>query len=196
MELDDLKIVWRREMEMSVSSAELSWDAIKQNVSEVRRSVRLRDFWVVLVLLFWAVTSVLSTELSGWLSTLSLALVLGTTGFLIYVLIGVRAVASTDDWTLSSRLASEIQRLEKQAKVVKGFGSWYLLPMFFAVISTALAGFHERTGNYIPGLNFWIYSAICAVVFGGTMWLHRREARTKIQPLLTRLKELQRELMD
>jgi hypothetical protein len=196
MELDELKAAWRKEMEISVSTPDMSWDTIKRNVSEVHRGVRVRDFLFVLVLLFWAVASVAFNRQPGWLSGLSIALVLGTAVFLTYVLVRARLVPKSDDWTLSSRLAAEIEGLENQARIVRGFGSWYLLPMFAAVIVSALAGFHGRTGSYTPGFKLWVYFALCCIWFGGTIWIHRREARTKIQPLLERLKGIQRELME
>jgi hypothetical protein len=51
MILDELKAEWRAEMEYTSRTVDLRMDSIKSEVSETHRVVRLRDFWMVCVLL-------------------------------------------------------------------------------------------------------------------------------------------------
>jgi hypothetical protein len=201
MILDDLKTEWRAEMEYASQAVDLRMDSIKSDVSEIHRVVRLRDFWMVFALLLGSGGTVFIRWLNrdfikwGWLSQMgALAFVIGT-AVVIFALFMARKVNRTDDWTLRARIESEIEQIEKQSRLGSGVGSWFLAPMLLAIVLSSLGGYHDRTGSYVPNLSLWVYYVVCSAAYALTYWLCRRETSKRLDPLLTRLKGLHRELV-
>ena len=201
MILDDLKAEWRAEMEYTSQTVDLRMDSIKSDVSEIHRVVRLRDFWMVFVLLLGSGGTVFIRWLNrdfiewGWLSQMgALAFVIGT-AVVIFALFMARKVNRTDDWTLRARIESEIEQIEKQSRLGSGVGSWFLAPMLLAIVLSSLGGYHDRTGSYVPNLSLWVYYVVCLAMYALTYWLCRRETSKRLDPLLARLKGLHRELV-
>ena len=196
MNLDDLKSEWRTEMERSVS---LRMDHIQGDVAEIHRVVRLRDFWMIFVLLLGPGSTVvmrwLNGDVVGWLSQIgALALALSSVVATI-ALLKARRVARSEDSTLRARLESEIGQLEKQRRLGRGVGSWLLSPLFTAIVLLSLGARHDHTGSYLPSPLLWAYYALCAAVYAFTYWLCRRENSEKLSPLLSRLRRLHRDLV-
>ena len=184
MNLDDLKSQWRIEMAHASQTQDLSFEAIKDEVSEFDRGVRFGNFWMILPSVAGSVLYVLFgwllLEGTGWLSKLTIVANVIVTAWTIFMLVRARRVTRSDDWTLRSRLEMEIERLEKQRNLWKYGGIWLLVPMSVSV----LLG--------LPARLYWVWFALCAL----TYWVVRREAAGKIDPLLSRLKELHRELVE
>jgi hypothetical protein len=199
MKLDDLKAEWRIEMERANQVSDLRLDDIKGDVFEVHRVVRLRDFWIIFVLVLGSFGTVfvhwLNGDSVGRLSQVGILFFVVASAIVVLALLRARKSARSDDWTLRSRLESEIEQLEKQKKLGRGVGSWFLAPMLPALVLSSLGGYHDRTGSYIPGPSLWLYYLACAAGYGLTYWLCRREAEKSLAPLLARLKSLHRELV-
>lgn len=179
---------------------ELHLAAIKGDVSEIHRVVRLRDLSCLFVLVFGSLGTVvfhwLSGDSLGWLSRLGVLTFVAASAIVAIALLKARKIARSDDWTLRSRLESEIEYLEKQKKLGYDVGSWFLVPMLPAIILLSLGGYHDRTGSYTPGPSLWVYYLVCVAVYGVTYWLCRREAEKSLGPLLTKVKSLHRELTE
>jgi hypothetical protein len=199
MNLDDLKAEWRIEMEHANQMSELRLDDIKSDVFEVHRVVRLRDFWMFCLLVLGSFGTVfihwLNGDSVGRLSQIGILFFVVASAIVVFSLLRARKSARSDDWTLRSRLESEIEQLEKQKKLGYGVGSWFLAPMLPAIVLGSLGGYHDRTGSYIPGLSLWLYYLVCAAVYGLTYWLCRRDAERSLGPLLARLRRLHHELV-
>lgn len=199
MKLDDLKTEWRAEMEAVNTSGRLTFDAVKDDVAEVRRVVRIRDLLIFFVLALGA----LGTVFARWLGGLPVGLLSegGIVAFVIgsaialFALVKARRVQRTDDWTLRSRLETEIERLERQRKLGSSVVSWFLAPMVPALLLLSLGGYHDRTGSYVPNASLWTYYMVCMAVYVLTYWVCHREATRSVDPLLSRLKGLHRELV-
>jgi len=116
----------------------------------------------------------------GWLSKLTIATNVVATIWIIVMLLRARRVGRADDWTLRSRLETEIERFEKQRNLWKYGGLWFLAPMSV----TVLLG--------LPVRLYWVWFVLCGVVY----WTVRHGRRTRTDPLLARLKGLHRELLD
>lgn len=201
MILDDLKAEWRSEMEYTGQTVDLRMEGIKSDVSEIHRVIRLRDFWMVFVLLLGSGGTAFIRWLNrdfiewGWLSQMgAVAFVIGT-AVVIFALFITQKTNRTDDWTLRARIESEIEQIEKQSRLGSGVGSWFLAPMLLPVILLSLGGYHDRTGSYVPNPSLWVYYVVCLAVCALTYWLCRRETRKRLDPLLARLKGLHRELV-
>jgi hypothetical protein len=194
MKLDDLKTAWREETSYSVRMEDLSMTAIVNDVTRTKRDVRLRDFWMIFALSFGALMNVLfgwlAQEQVDWLTRVGIiAFVVGTAAVCV-TLIRARTVARSDDWTLRSRIEIEIERLEKQSRLVNRVGAWFLVPMLIAIDLSSLGGYHARTGSYVPNAFLFVFYAGTAVFYGFTYWLVRREVKNRWEPLLGTLRRL------
>lgn len=194
MKLDDLKTAWIEEMSYSTRTEDLSMTAILNDVTRTKREVRLRDFWMIFALGAGAVINVLfgwlTQEKVDWLTRSGIiAFVIGTSAVCVS-LIRARTVERADDWTLRSRIEIEIERLEKQSRLMNRVGAWFLIPMLIAIDLSSLGGYHTRTGSYLPSTFGYVFYGGTAVLYGFTYWLVRREVKNKWQPLLERLQRL------
>jgi hypothetical protein len=184
MNLDDLKTQWRAEMEQTSPTHDLRFDGIRREVSVFNRSVRFGNFWMIFGLVCGSALAVFF----GWIamdgvsgrSKLTIAANVAVTAWIIFMLLRARRTRRSDDWTLRSRLETEIERLEKQRTLWKNAPVWLLLPMSVCV----LLG--------LPVRLYWVWLVLCALVY----WLIRRESGMKVDPLLSRLHELHRELLE
>jgi membrane protein DedA with SNARE-associated domain len=187
-------------MQHATQMSELRFEAMRGDVSETRRVVRLRDVSFLFLLLLGSLASVvfhwLTGDSLGWLSQLGVLSFVVAGAVIAIALLKARKIARSDDWTLRSRLESEIEYLERQKKLGYDAGSRFLAPMLPAIVLLSLGGYHDQTGSYAPGPSLWVYYLVCVVVYGLTYWLCRREAERSLGPLLTKLKSLHRELVE
>jgi hypothetical protein len=198
MTFDELKTAWRNEMSRQPEAGSIRLDALRADVEEVDRVVRLRDVWIVGLMVLGAGLQVLF----GWL-TQPVVDPLAKAGTLLFavaaaitcvVLLRARRVESADDWTLRARLRREIEKLERQHRIADRVAVWFLLPSAPPMLLLTLGGQHLRTGSYVPSAQLWAYYAVWAALFLTTCWLQRREARRKFEPLLARVRQLYAEL--
>ncbi len=187
-------------MQHATQMSELRLEALKGDVSEIHRVVRLRDLLFLFVLGLGSLGTVvfhwLSGDSPGWLSQLGVLAFATASAIIAIALFRARRIARADDWTLRSRLEAEIDYLEKQKRLGYGIGSWFLAPLLPAIVLASLGGYHDRTGSYAPDPTLWGYYLVCAGVYGLTYWLCRREAEKSLGPLLAKVKRLHRELTE
>ena len=194
MQLDDLKAAWKEEITNSVRLEDLRMTAIVNDVTRMKRDVRFRDFWMIFALGLGALISLvfgwLAREQADWLTRLGIIAFIVGTAAVSAALIRARRVAGSDDWTLRSRVEIEIERLEKQRRLMNRVGAWFLIPMLIAIFVLSLGGYHARTGSYVPNASGWLFYVGSAVFYAFTHWLVRREVKNKWEPLLARLRRL------
>jgi len=197
MKLDELKTPWMAEVAYEGRTPRL--DSLTSEVAKLRRDVLMRDFWLIVPLLaaaggsvffnWWAQDAVSFMSQIAVLSTLVFAA--GVTA----VLFLARRTKSHDHWTLRARLEREIERLGRQASLLLNVGYWFILPMLMVILITSIVGQHERTGSYVPGAIAWGLYLASVSISALTVWLCRREAKRTFIPLMSRLKELHRDLV-
>jgi hypothetical protein len=184
MNLDDLKAQWRHEMQQASQDDNLRFERIKSQVSELRRTGRNSAFWMIfanacgsaLALFFgW-----LTRDDVDWHQKLSIAAYVVGTLCMTFFLLRARRISRSDDWTLRSRLEMEIERLEKQRNLWNNVGAWFFLPM-------SIASLLALSPRLYP-LAFALY----AIAY----WVCRSSLRRQIDPLLSRLRDLHRELVE
>src|SRR6185437_14365583 len=136
MKLDDLKAAWQQEIHQSVRVQGPAVKTIMGEMKKIDREVRFRDFWMIFALATGAVLYLvfgwLTRENIGWLSRLGVLAFVGATAVTSVALLRARGVTRSDDWTLRSRIEMEIEKLEKQRRLMNRVGYWFLLPMLFA----------------------------------------------------------------
>ena len=197
MKLDDLKAAWKEEIDQSVRG--LPMTAIMDDVKKINREVRFRDFWMI----FGLALGALGYLIFGWLTQENIDL-LSRLGVLVFIaattvmsvaLLRARSVNRSDDWTLRSRIEMEIEKLEKQRRLMNRVGYWFLLPMLIANGISLLGGHHARTGSLVPDASGMAIFASYGLVYGFTYWLVRRETKRKLDPVLARLQRLHADLL-
>lgn len=199
MKLDDLKAAWKQEIDQSVRGGGTPMTAIISDVKKIDREVRLRDFWMIFALvmgaLLYSIFGWLTQEKVDSLSRLGVLVFIGATTVMCIALIRARSVTRSDDWTLRARIEMEIEKLEKQRRLMNRVGYWFLLPMLLANGISALGGYHARTGRLVPDASGLAIFASCCLVYGFTYWLVRRETKRKWDPVLARLQRLHADLV-
>jgi len=197
MKLDDLKTPWMAEVSCSNGASRL--EALKTDIASLHRDVRMRDFWLIFPLLTVAGGSVFfNVWTRDKVDVMAQIAALSTVVFAVvvtFVLLNARRVTAYDNWTLRARLEREIERLGRQAALLLNVGYWFLLPMFLMIVITSVVGQHERTGSYVPNAISWGLYVASLSISTLTVWLCRREAQRTFMPLLSRMKELHRDLL-
>ena len=199
MNLDDLKAAWKQEIDQSARVEAPAMTKIMSDVKQITREVRFRDFWMIFAL---ATGGVLYLTF-GWLtqenvdlpSRLGVLVFIGATIVTCVALIRARCMTRSDDWTLRSRVEMEIERLEKQRRLMNRVGYWFLLPMLIANAVSLIGGHHARTGSLVPDARGLAIFGACFLLYGFTYWFVRREAKRKWDPVLARLQRLHADLI-
>jgi drug/metabolite transporter (DMT)-like permease len=199
VKLDDLKAAWKQEMDQSARAEGLPMNAIMNDVKKINHEVRFRDFCMIFALtlgaLLYLIFGWLTQENVDSLSRLGVLAFMAATTVMSIALIRARSVTRSDEWTLRSRIEMEIEKLEKQQRLMNRVGYWFLLPMLLANGISLLGGHHARTGSLVPDAPGMAVFATCALVYGFTYWLVRRETKRKWDPVLARLHRLHADLL-
>jgi drug/metabolite transporter (DMT)-like permease len=199
VKLDDLKAAWKQEIDQSARAEGVPMSAIMSDVKNINREVRFRDFWMIFALivgaLLYLIFGWLTQENVGSLSRLGVLVFIVSTVIMSVALIRARGVTRSDDWTLRSRIEMEIEKLEKQRRLMNRVGYWFLLPMLVANGISLLGGHHARTGSLVPDAPGIAIFCACGFVYGFTYWLVRRETKRKWDPVLARLQRLHADLL-
>jgi len=184
MNLDDLKAEWSNEMQRTSKTDELRFEGLKGEVSELRRTGRNSTFWMIFASVCGSALAVffgwLTRDGVAWHEKLSIAAYVFGTVCTTFVLLRARRISRSDDWTLRSRLEMEIERLEKQRHVWNTVAVWFFLPVS---IASLLA---------LPPRLYLLTFVLYAVAW----WGCRASTRRQIDPVLQRLRELHRELVE
>lgn len=198
MQLDDLKNTW--EKEMTVKEGLIDFECIRCQVDKFDR--RAKAAWLIELFACAGIIIVSNAVWLVWLPTkelhplfhLGMFSMIASAAFVAWKMVWGRRISGTDDWTLSARLNIQIEKREKEARLLKSTAYWYLTPLFFAIILSSYGGYVQRTGSYIPDSSTWIYWAVCLGLYIGIYFFNQYSVRTKIQPVLDRLYALRREL--
>lgn len=199
MKLEDLKAAWKQEIDQSVQLEGPAMTTIMSDMKKIDREVRFRDFCMIFSLAMGALLYLIF----GWLTQesvdsparIGVLVFIGATTVMCVALIRARSVTRSDDWTLRSRIEIEIERLQKQRRLMNRVGYWFLLPMLIANGVSLLGGHHARTGSLVPDAMGMAVFATCILAYGFTYWFVRRETQRKWDPVLARLQRLHADLL-
>lgn len=195
MQLDDLKSVWAQEVEFSEGGVD--FERVKREVDkfdrEVKRAIAIEVFACVGLVLF-CLYAWLTQELSNPMLQTG---IVGMALVAVYIAVKVirsQSVKTENPWTLSSKLNQQIEKREKEAKMLSSVASWYLSPLFVVIVMGSWGGYAQRTGTWLPDAGLWIYWGLCVLFYLAIYWVNRRRVRNEIQPLLNKLYSLREEL--
>lgn len=199
MKLDDLKAAWKQEIDQSVQLEGPAMTTIMSDMKKIDREVRFRDFCMIFSLamgaLLYLIFGWLTQESVDSLARIGVLVFIGATTVMCVALVRARSVTRSDDWTLRSRIEIEIERLQKQRRLMNRVGYWFLLPMLIANGVSLLGGHHARTGSLVPDATGMAVFATCILAYGFTYWFVRRETQRKWDPVLARLQRLHTDLL-
>lgn len=195
MQLDDLKTVWAQEIE--ISEGGVDFERVKREVDkfdrEVKRAIAIEVFACVGLVLF-CFYAWLTQELSNPMLQTG---IIGMALVAVYIAVKVirsQSVKTENPWTLSAKLNQQIEKREKEAKMLSSVASWYLSPLFVVIVMGSWGGYAQRTGTWLPDAGLWIYWGLCVLLYLAIYWANSRRVRNEIQPLLDKLYHLRQQL--
>lgn len=195
MQLDDLKKTWQEEIVMT--AVVINFDQLRADVDKhdraVKREMAIELFGCVGIISV-SVMYLLFKGDSNWLAQGGAVAMIGLCLFIGFKMLSSQRANVVDDWTLSARLDTQIEAREKEIQLLNNSANWYLLPMYVVVIASSLGGRAEVTGSYIPDLELifnWLFGT---AFFIGIYYFNQRRVKTKVQPMLEKLRELKEQL--
>jgi MFS family permease len=197
MELDQLKHQWRKEMEIAQQPKMLNFSDIQEKVSRFNKSIFYRDsteIGTAFLVIFIFSQRLITNPQVGWLTYFGTGIIISAALLIVFMLLKSKKVDIKNDWTLASRIDLEIEKLEKQKKLLNSVGSWYLAPIMSGVFFTRLGYHHDNTGSYIPDTGILVYFVGCLILSVFIYWLNRRAVSKKIDPVLTAVTNLRQQL--
>lgn len=197
MELDDLKTIWKKEIAMQTQTT--NFDRIRTQVDQYDR--REKFSWAVELLACAAI--VIAVGFGWWvvekpnvLFQIGMAAMIVSAIFVAGKIVLNRHVASIDNWTLLGKINIQIEKREKEEKLLNSIASWYLTPLFIAILLASYGGYSHRTGSYLPDAGLWIYWVICLVLYIGIYFYNLRQVKTRLKPLLDQLYAIRDQLKE
>lgn len=195
MNLDDLKTTWQQEI--TINQSDIDFSRIQQSAEQFDRAVT-RGVWIELFactcLILLSVGFFIIKPDASWMMRLSsLALILVAI-FIAIKLVRGRSTSTPDNWTLASNIQRQIEKREKEYKLLSSSANWYLFPLFVVIIASSWSGHAHRVGSWLPDQGLLLYWLACVVLYLGIWWMNKHRAHTKVKPILTDLYRLREEL--
>lgn len=195
MQLDDLKQVWKQEIDMTTQVH--NFDAIRRDVDKFEQKSK---FWVAVELL--SIIAVIAMVSVRWFTTeglnvpsqIGMAAMIAAGIFVGGKIISALRLTTINDWTLAAKLNSLIEKREKEVKLLTSVAYWYLSPLFAAILLASYGGYTQRTGSYIPDAGLWVYWVVASGLYIGIYFYNQYMVKTKVRPVLNQLYQLKSQL--
>jgi len=196
MELDDLKTTWKKEVKMTTKIAD--FNSIKCEVRKLDKQAKVS--WSIEAI--GALFGIFSTVIFTWIwidepaiFTQVIAVILIAS--LIYsarLFFGIQQTETRDDLTLLAKLNIQIEKREKEVKMLRNFAVVQLIPMFSIMTLASYAVYIELTGRVMPSIAFMIGWGVCLAYFIFLHFYNRNHLNNKFLPALEQLYELKKQL--
>jgi len=196
MELDDLKTTWKKEVKMTTKIAD--FNSIKCEVRKLDKQAKVS--WSIEAI--GALFGIFSTAIFTWIwidepaiFTQVIAVILIAS--LIYsarLFFGIQQTETRDDLTLLAKLNIQIEKREKEVKMLRNFAVVQLIPMFSIMTLASYAVYIELTGRVMPSIAFMIGWGVCLAYFIFLHFYNRNHLNNKFLPALEQLYELKKQL--
>lgn len=193
MNFDELKNNWEKEMHTPALDTDDSIKTAQKTDGELKRAFYIEMFACVALFSAGALALIFQVPMNA-LMLLSCAIFMGMSLYIPYRLIQARKANQQNDWTLRNNIEREIDKLEKQSKLLSSVASWYVAPLAIAIFCGSWGGYALRTGTYVPDIPLIIYWAFAGAMGIGIIFWNKIAARKKIQPTLNKLLNLKRQL--
>ena len=194
MELDDLKIAWKKEVNMTTKIAD--FDQFQAEVNTLDRKSKygwLREGSGAAVIIISAIIYV-------WIvrDTSSLFLQVSTAIFIAPLADAIRRfyksqqTQTADDWTVLARVKGQIEKRRKEIKMLSTLTTWHVIPIYLAAVLFSYAVYFEITNNTMPSyqlMGWWAGFFVYNFIF--IRWLNNRAVTKQYQPALDKLETIE-----
>jgi len=217
MELDDFKKTLIKENKMNSNIDDFSFEEIKTKVTSFEKGTKRNLFIETLVAVFAFITVIIliingNSIYSSVIDTLMpnianevapqinlfmyLSMILMAV-YCVFVIVKLHLTQKSDEslnWTLISRLDSEINKLAQQHKLWSKAHLWAVIPalvigvLFFWGIQISLLN------TWFPGLYLSLYFIFMTLASFAGIWIKNNMATKRIQPLLDQLLSVRKQL--
>jgi hypothetical protein len=194
MELDDLKIAWKKEVNMTTKITD--FDQFQAEVNTLDRKSKygwLREGSGAAVIIISAIIYV-------WIvrDTSSLFLQVSTAIFIAPLADAIRRfyksqqTQTADDWTVLARVKGQIEKRRKEIKMLSTLTTWHVIPIYLAAVLFSYAVYFEITNNTMPSnelMGWWAGFFVYNFIF--IRWLNNRAVTKQYQPALDKLETIE-----
>jgi hypothetical protein len=194
MELDDLKIAWKKEVNMTTKITD--FDQFRAEVNTLDRKSKygwLREGSGAAVIIISAIIYV-------WIvrDTSSLFLQVSTAIFIAPLADAIRRfyksqqIQTADDWTVLARVKGQIEKRRKEIKMLSTLTTWHVIPIYLAAVLFSYAVYFEITNNTMPSnelMGWWAGFFVYNFIF--IRWLNNRAVTKQYQPALDKLETIE-----
>jgi hypothetical protein len=194
MELDDLKIAWKKEVNMTTKITD--FDQFRAEVNTLDRKSKygwLREGSGAAVIIISAIIYV-------WIvrDTSSLFLQVSTAIFIAPLADAIRRfyksqqTQTADDWTVLARVKGQIEKRRKEIKMLSTLTTWHVIPIYLAAVLFSYAVYFEITNNTMPSnelMGWWAGFFVYNFIF--IRWLNNRAVTKQYQPALDKLETIE-----
>ncbi|NQZ24586.1 MAG: hypothetical protein HRT53_21390 [Colwellia sp.] len=217
MELDDLKnaINLENKTELNINSQSLK--TIKTKVSnfekETKRNILIESLVAAIAFIF-VITAILNGHSIYPIIIASLLPDLAQTAepkinfmmyaslitmaiYCLFIPIKLYSTINNDEslnWTLTSRVDNEIEKLTNQKKLWSQAHLWSFIPAAFIGILFFWGLQISLLNTWIPNIYLSIYLVFITLAFTGGIWMKKYMSDKRIQPLLDNLHNLKKQL--
>lgn len=196
MELDDLKAVWQKEVDMTAQM--VNFEQIQKDVDKLDRSSRwswLREglgaivMIIVTVIYVWGIVDNASAFLQ-----LSALLFISPLAYAVNRFYQSQQTTTEDDWSVLSKVNRQIEKRQKEVKMLGSLAVWHLIPVFITAVLFSYAVFSELTGESQPNteLLLWWVGGLAYFIF--LHYLNRWTLNKNFRPALEKLQEIKKAL--
>jgi hypothetical protein len=198
MELDDLKTTWKKEVNMTTQTAD--FNSIKNEVSKLDKQAKMS--WSIEGV--GALFGIFATVIFTWIwvdepTIFTQAVAVMLIASLVYsarLFFGIQQTETKDDWTLLAKLNIQIEKREKEVKMLRNLAVVQLIPMFSIMSLASYAVYIELTGMNMPSTAFIIGWGVGLAYFIFLHFYNRSHLNNKFLPALDKLYELKKQLDD
>lgn len=190
MKLDDLKTSWNREIESNSNENDFKEviRMLKRENDEVQKDIARRDrleiYVSILLIPFWIFGLVFT---KGMIQSLGFWVAIVACLFIPYKLLKAKQVEAPKDDSLLAFLSIERIKIANQKNLLESIASWYLLPLFLAIVLITAGGSVNDLGIPVIKTNLSVYYIVCGILFFAIYFMNKRAAKTKFAPLLTKI---------
>jgi hypothetical protein len=189
MSLEDLKHEWKKEMDRSISPAELDdlMRVAQGRCSEMERQIHGRDLREILAcaLVIGLFAASLPACRSSPVALSGAALIIGGAALIIYVLMSARAPVLTSFETSVLECArTRLAWVDRQIGLLRNIVWWYVTPICLGCL---LFGWGLTGGSTLA---FGLHAAVVLAVAAGIVYLNQRAVRQCLEPVRDELSSL------
>jgi hypothetical protein len=198
MELDDLKTTWKKEVNMTTQTAD--FNSIKSEVNKLDKHAKMS--WSIEAI--GALFGIFATGIFTWVwvdepSMFTQVIAVILIASLVYsarLFFGIQQTETQDNWTLLAKLNIQIEKREKEVKMLRNLAVVQLIPMFSIMSLASYAVYIEITGMIMPSMAFIIGWVVGLAYFIFLHFFNRSHLNNKFLPALEQLYELKKQLND